>query len=87
MGNVKRLKPSDWCALFQVVDKVIVDLGCGGGILGLGACVLGCGHCIGVDIDGDALEIAMRNREVRVYTNTPIPPFPHRYRVLPGHIS
>mmetsp|Transcript_51552 Transcript_51552/g.129326 ORF Transcript_51552/g.129326 Transcript_51552/m.129326 type:complete len:210 (-) Transcript_51552:257-886(-) len=47
----------------DICGKVVLDLGCGGGILGIGALCLGAGHAIGVDIDEDVLEIARSNCE------------------------
>ena len=42
--------------------KRVVDLGCGTGILGLGAICLGADHVLGVDIDSEALRVAQDNR-------------------------
>lgn len=39
----------------------MVDLGCGTGMLSIGAAMLGATCVIGVDVDQDALEIAQRN--------------------------
>lgn len=39
----------------------ILDLGCGSGILGIGALVLGCDSCVGCDIDPKAPDVAMSN--------------------------
>ena len=39
----------------------VLDLGCGSGILGIGALVLGCDSCFGVDIDPKAPEVVMSN--------------------------
>ena len=41
--------------------KRVLDLGCGSGILGIGALVLGCDSCAGVDIDPKAPDIACAN--------------------------
>ena len=39
----------------------VLDLGCGSGILGIGALLLGCGRCLGVDIDPKAPDVVMSN--------------------------
>lgn len=39
----------------------VVDLGCGTGMLSIGAAMLGAGHVIGIDIDQDALDTALEN--------------------------
>ena len=39
----------------------VLDLGCGSGILGIGALILGCDSCLGVDIDPKAPDIVMSN--------------------------
>lgn len=39
----------------------VLDLGCGSGILGIGALVLDCDSCFGVDIDPKAPEVVMAN--------------------------
>ena len=41
--------------------KRVLDLGCGSGILGIGALLLGCGSCLGVDIDPKAPDVVMHN--------------------------
>lgn len=41
--------------------KTALDLGCGSGILGIGALVLGCDSAVGVDIDPKAPDIVMEN--------------------------
>ena len=43
------------------VGKKVLDLGCGSGILGIGALVLGSKNCVGVDIDPKAPDIVMDN--------------------------
>ncbi|XP_075685542.1 rRNA N(6)-adenosine-methyltransferase METTL5 [Rhinoderma darwinii] len=45
----------------DIEDKVIADLGCGCGVLSIGAAMLGAGLCIGFDIDEGALEIFRTN--------------------------
>ena len=43
--------------------KVVLDLGCGCGILGLGCMNLGAGRVLGIDIDKEALIVAEQNRD------------------------
>jgi|Deesub1362B_J571_1020462.scaffolds.fasta_scaffold00070_76 putative methylase len=48
----------------------VVDLGCGNGILAIGAALLGARKVTGVDIDEKAIEVARRNAEkLRVNVN------------------
>uniref|UniRef100_A0A7S3E8J6 Methyltransferase small domain-containing protein n=1 Tax=Rhodosorus marinus TaxID=101924 RepID=A0A7S3E8J6_9RHOD len=42
-------------------DRCVADMGCGGGILAIGACLLGASYVVGFDVDADALEIAASN--------------------------
>jgi len=41
--------------------RTVIDLGCGTGMLAIGAAALGACHVLGVDIDTDALEAAQSN--------------------------
>lgn len=41
--------------------KLVLDLGCGSGILGIGALVLGADSCLGCDIDPKAPDVVMSN--------------------------
>lgn len=41
--------------------QTVVDLGCGTGMLSIGAAILGAQHVIGIDVDIDALDIAVAN--------------------------
>jgi len=47
----------------DIKDKLVADLGCGAGMLTLGAAALGAGMVVGFDVDQDALEISQRNAE------------------------
>ncbi|XP_075036784.1 rRNA N(6)-adenosine-methyltransferase METTL5 [Mixophyes fleayi] len=53
----------------DIEDKVVADLGCGCGVLSIGAAMLGAGLCIGFDIDEDALDIFRTNAEEFELTN------------------
>jgi len=50
--------------LGDLEGRAVVDLGCGCGILALGASLLGSGYTLGVDIDADALETARLNASI-----------------------
>ncbi|CAK0738221.1 hypothetical protein CVIRNUC_001011 [Coccomyxa viridis] len=43
--------------------RTVLDLGCGTGMLSIGAALLGSPHCLGLDIDLDAIETAQANVE------------------------
>lgn len=43
------------------LTETVYDLGCGTGILGIGATLLGCRHAVGFDIDMNALRTARQN--------------------------
>lgn len=45
----------------DVVGKKVVDLGCGTGVLAIGAALLGAKFTVGVDIDGDSIHVAKEN--------------------------
>ncbi|KAJ0070380.1 hypothetical protein NL108_007714, partial [Boleophthalmus pectinirostris] len=47
----------------DIQGKLVADLGCGCGVLSIGAAVLEAGFCVGFDIDNDALETFRRNAE------------------------
>ena len=59
--------------------KRVLDLGCGSGILGIGALLLGCGSCLGCDIDPKAPNVAAENAALNALG-------PDRFRVLAGDI-
>lgn len=45
----------------DIVDKTVLDLGCGTGRLALGASFLGAKQVVGIDIDKDAVKVAFEN--------------------------
>ncbi|KAM4561444.1 rRNA N(6)-adenosine-methyltransferase METTL5 isoform 3-T3 [Fundulus diaphanus] len=47
----------------DIEGKLVADLGCGCGVLSIGASMLDAGLCVGFDVDEDALEIFRRNAE------------------------
>ena len=57
----------------------VLDLGCGSGILGIGALILGCENCLGVDIDPKAPDVACSNAALNGIG-------PDRFRVLAGDL-
>ncbi|NIP67562.1 methyltransferase [Candidatus Bathyarchaeota archaeon] len=47
----------------DLIDKTVIDLGCGTGRLAIGAVLLGAKEAIGVDIDKTAVRLAQSNAE------------------------
>jgi putative methylase len=47
----------------DIIDKTVVDLGCGTGRLAIGAALLGAREVFGVDVDRVAVRIAKKNAE------------------------
>jgi ribosomal protein L11 methyltransferase len=47
-----------------IEGKQVVDIGCGSGILSVGACLLGAKNVLAIDIDPIAVEVAKENREL-----------------------
>ena len=64
---------------FAAPGKRVLDLGCGSGILGIGALVLGCASCLGVDVDPKAPQVAAANAALNGIGED-------RFRVLAGDI-
>ena len=50
-----------WLDSLDLTDKVVVDFGCGSGILSLAALKLGAKKVIGIDIDPQALQASLAN--------------------------
>jgi putative methylase len=48
----------------DIMDKTVVDLGCGTGRLAIGAALLGAREVFGVDEDGIAVRVAQKNAEI-----------------------
>lgn len=55
-----------WAAYLSgdIEGKVVLDLGCGTGILGVGAALLGASAVLGVDVDVGALRVAAHNAKL-----------------------
>ena len=48
----------------DIIDKTVVELGCGTGRLGIGAALLGAREVFGVDVDSVAVRVAQKNAEI-----------------------
>ncbi len=53
----------DWLTTEDLADKVVIDYGCGSGILGIGALLLGARQVYAVDIDPQAVLATRQNAE------------------------
>jgi putative methylase len=47
----------------DIIEKTVIELGCGTGRLAIGAALLGAKEVFGIDLDADAVRIAKRNAE------------------------
>ncbi|KAJ8342328.1 hypothetical protein SKAU_G00322560 [Synaphobranchus kaupii] len=56
----------------DIENKLVADLGCGCGVLSIGAAMLDAGLCVGFDIDEDALATFKMNTEEFELTNIDI---------------
>ncbi|MDO5848793.1 MAG: METTL5 family protein [Methanobrevibacter sp.] len=45
-------------SLGDILDKNVLDLGCGCGVFTIGSLMLGAGSAIGIDIDGESVDVA-----------------------------
>lgn len=54
----------DWLATEDLTDKIVIDYGCGSGILGVGALLLGAKQVLAVDIDPQALIATRQNAKL-----------------------
>jgi len=64
---------------YAAEGKKVLDLGCGSGILGIGALVLGCESSLGCDIDAKAPDVACANAAINDFHSD-------RFRVVAGDI-
>lgn len=53
----------------DIIDKTVIDLGCGTGRLAIGAVLLGANMAVGIDIDEVATRVALRNAEAAGVTD------------------
>lgn len=54
----------DWLAEQDLTDKIVIDYGCGSGILGVGALLLGAKQVLAVDIDPQAVLATNQNAKL-----------------------
>ena len=64
---------------FSAAGRTVLDLGCGSGILAIGALLLGCERAVGCDIDPKAPEVAEANAALNGIG-------PDRFRVYAGDV-
>lgn len=54
----------DWLATQDLTDKIVIDYGCGSGILGVGALLLGARQVLAIDIDPQAILATQQNAKL-----------------------
>ncbi len=59
-----------WLAQAEIVNKTLIDYGCGSGILSLAALKLGAAHVQAIDIDEQALQATLANANMNSITKT-----------------
>jgi ribosomal protein L11 methyltransferase len=60
----------NWLAQHNVKDKIVIDYGCGSGILGLAALALGAKKVYAIDHDPQALEASQNNAELNPFISS-----------------
>ncbi len=74
-------------------DTVVLDVGCGSGILSLAALLIGASHAVGVDIDADSITVALENAALNhlsesvEFSTTPIADVLGRYPLVLANIQ
>jgi ribosomal protein L11 methyltransferase len=53
----------EWLASHDLTDKIVIDYGCGSGILAVAAVLLGAKHAHAIDIDSQAITATLSNAE------------------------
>jgi ribosomal protein L11 methyltransferase len=53
----------EWLASHDLTDKIVIDYGCGSGILAVAAVLLGAKHAHAIDIDPQAITATLSNAE------------------------
>jgi ribosomal protein L11 methyltransferase len=53
----------EWLASHDLTDKIVIDYGCGSGILAVAAVLLGAKHAYAIDIDPQAITATLANAE------------------------
>lgn len=56
-----------WLAMHDLKNKIVVDYGCGSGILALAACVSGAREVFATDHDGQALQSTLNNAAYNIF--------------------
>lgn len=78
---------------FLEEGQTVLDVGCGSGILSLGALLCGASYAIGVDIDKEAVRVSRENSEINQlsgkteFSTTPIGQVPGRYPFVLANIQ
>ncbi|MDO4895920.1 MAG: 50S ribosomal protein L11 methyltransferase [Moraxella sp.] len=75
----------DWLSEQDLTDKVVIDYGCGSGILGVGALLLGAKQVLAVDIDPQAILATRQNAKLNGVSDKILTFLPEEFQAYQTH--
>ena len=75
----------NWLAMNEIKNKVVVDYGCGSGILAIAALKLGAKKVIAIDNDPSALEVTIQNAKQNKVNESKL--YIHSHDAVPIHLD
>lgn len=76
----------EWLASQDLTDKVIIDFGCGSGILAVAALLMGAKHAHAIDIDPQAIEATQYNAEKNGVADRISYCFPEQFEIVQADV-
>jgi ribosomal protein L11 methyltransferase len=76
----------EWLASHDLTDKIVIDYGCGSGILAVAAVLLGAKHAHAIDIDPQAITATLANAEKNQVSDKISCYLPEQFTPLPADV-